>query len=500
MKRSLLFVAIFFPVFCSGQTDTLQQFTLTPDQALSDFRLYRRLLQETHPGLYRYSSKEQMQRFLDSVDASFIKPIAFYDYQRLLAFVNANIRCAHSSALPSADIWGYMRSIKVLPFFIQPVQNKYIILFSGTGDESLQPGWELTHINGHHIDSIATVLRKHFWADGYNEIAKTQVVQGNTFGLFYYLIIEQPEKFRLSVKTVSGEKMEVTIAAQTLQQNDTNFKKNPVNKKMISYYGKRHKTWEVLFPKDVKKTAILKVYGFGGKDQNDGDQARAAMKSFMDEAMKNIARRGITNLIVDVRGNPGGWDTQGVELFTYLMKSDSPVYYYKRLHAVTDSSEFLKYSDLSEEDKKNVKKELREEADGTFTMREEYNTDLKLQYPKPNRFKGQVYILLNHRSASTTSEFVAVCKSNKVGILVGEESGGCYEGGNGASFITMTLPHSKIAVSTPLMYYQNAVAPLALKGKGTIPDYEIPETLGDALIGRDTVMEWVKERIRRNSF
>ena len=188
--------------------------------------------------------------------------------------------------------------------------------------------------------------------------------------------------------------------------------------------AKSNKTWQVLFPKDVKKTAILKVYGFGGKNQNDGDQARAAMKTFMDKAMKNISKRGITNLIVDVRGNPGGWDTQGVELFTYLMKSDSPVYYYKRLHAITDSSEFLKYSDLSDEDKKKVKKELRAEADGTFTMREEYNTDLKLQYPKPNRFKGQIYILVNHRSASTTSEFVAVCKSNKVGILVGEESGG----------------------------------------------------------------------------
>ncbi len=300
-----------------------------------------------------------MQRFLDSVDASFIKPIAFYDYQRLLSLVNSNIRCAHSSALPKADIWGYMRSIKVLPLFIQPVQNKYFILFSGTGDASLQPGWELTHINGRPMASLASVLRKHFWADGYNEIAKTQVVQGNTFGLFYYLIIEQPDKFRLSFKTLSGEKKEVTVAAQTLEKNDANFKKNPVNKKMISYYGKKHKTWQVLFPKDVEKTALLKVYGFGGKNQNDGDQARAAMKTFMDKAMKNISKRGITNLIVDVRGNPGGWDTQGVELFTYLMKSDSTAYYYKRLHAVTDSSEFLKYSDLSEGDKKNVKKELR---------------------------------------------------------------------------------------------------------------------------------------------
>ena len=332
------------------------------------------------------------------------------------------------------------------------------------------------------------------------KLQRTRLFRGAHSRLFYYLIIEQPEKFRLSFKTASGEKKEVTVAAQTLQQNDANFKKNPVNKKMMSYYGKKHKTWQVVFPKDVKKTAILKVYGFGGKNQNDGDQARAAMKTFMDKAMKNISKRGITNLIVDVRGNPGGWDTQGVELFTYLMKSDSPAYYYKRLHAVTDSSEFLKYSDLSEEDRKKVKKELRAEADGTFTMREEYNTDLKLQYPKPNRFKGQVYILVNHRSASTTSEFIAVCKSNKVGILVGEESGGAYEGGNGASFITMTLPHSKISVSTPLMYYQNAVVPVALKGRGTIPDYEVPETVDDLLKGRDTVMEWVKERIRKNSF
>ena len=106
MKPKLLLVVICFPLLCSGQTDTLQQFTLTPDQARSDFRLYRRLLQETHPGLYRYTPKEQMQRFLDSVDASFIKPIAFYDYQRLLALVNANIRCAHSSALPKCRYRG----------------------------------------------------------------------------------------------------------------------------------------------------------------------------------------------------------------------------------------------------------------------------------------------------------------------------------------------------------------------------------------------------------
>jgi hypothetical protein len=44
------------------------------------------------------------------------------------------------------------------------------------------------------------------------------------------------------------------------------------------------------------------------------------------------------------------------------------------------------------------------------------------------------------------------------------------------------------------------VVPVALKGRGTLPDIEIPQKVDDLLIGRDTVMEFVKERIRNKSF
>lgn len=497
MRRFLLLFLM--PVVCAAQSgDTLQHFTLTAAQARNDFQLYRRLLQETHPGLYRYTPKEQMQQYLDSVESSFLEPIAFYDYHRVLALVNANIRCAHSYTFPKGDSWGYMQSIKVLPVFIHPIQGKYIVLFSGTNDASILPGYELTHINGRSTDSIAVVLKKHFWSDGYNELAKNQVVQGSTFGLYYYMIIERPESFRLAFKSADGQKKNVMVKAQNMQVNEVNYKKNPVNKKIMSLIGKSKPQWDLLFPKDLQKSAILRIYGFGGKGQNTSDEARAAMRAFMDKSMKEINKRGVKNLIVDVRGNRGGWDTQGAELFTYLMKSDSPVYYYKRLHSITDSSEFLKYSDLSDLDRRNAKKELRAEADGTFSMRKEFNPDLQLQYPKSNRFKGQVYIMMNYFSASTASEFVAVCKSNTIGLLVGEESNGCYEGGNGASFISMTLPNSKIAVNTPLIYYENAVVPVSQKGRGTIPDFIIQESVDDVFNGRDSVLEWVKERIRNS--
>jgi len=62
----------------------------------------------------------------------------------------------------------------------------------------------------------------------------------------------------------------------------------------------------------------------------------------------------------------------------------------------------------------------------------------------------------------------------------------------------MTLPNSKIAVNTPLIYYENAVVPVSQKGRGTIPDFIIQESVDDVFNGRDSVLEWVKERIRNS--
>lgn len=183
-----------------------------------------------------------------------------------------------------------------------------------------------------------------------------------------------------------------------------------------------------------------------------------------------------------------------VELFTYLVKSNKPIKYFQRQSAINDKSEFLVYSDLSEEDQQNIR--LRKENDGTFSLIEEENQSLKMQFPKPNRFKGNLYILMNEESSSATAEFLAVSKSNRTGIFVSDESGGAYEGGNGVSFIQLTLPNSKIKIG--LVYYQNAVKPVEPKGRGTMPDYFVRTKPEDLLTGYDRQLEFVKDLIRLN--
>lgn len=246
---------------------------------------------------------------------------------------------------------------------------------------------------------------------------------------------------------------------------------------------------------DTPATAVLRFDSFGGEGANTDEEARNVFRTFMDKSMAEIEKHKSSNLVIDVRSNSGGWDIQGVELFTYLMKSDSAIKYYRRKYAITENSAFLKFSDLSAENLKKAKNELTLEPNGTFTLKEDKNPILQLQTPKSNRFKGQVYILLNGATFSTAAEFTAAAYFNKLGIFVGDESAGAYDGGNGGNFIHLELPNSRIAISTPLIYYQMNVVDTKLKGRGTIPDYTTPFTFDDFMTHTDSQLEFVKKLI-----
>ncbi|QIP12086.1 peptidase S41 [Spirosoma aureum] len=495
-----LIVLCSFTLSAQPGIDTLKTKVLQPVDMQADFRYLRRLLEETHPGLYRYTSKPIMQAKLDSIAATLTNPLPFYEFYKTIEALIADIRCAHTHSLPTKN-WQklFVSHWKTLPFFLFPVQNHSYVLFNGTTDQRIKPGFDLLRINGQSMDSIRQVFYRHHWADGYNQTSKQAAFQGQLFALFYYWFIDQPDTFRLTFRSLTGDSIQVDVPAQTFSGSMSAYKKNPVNTQMLAWYGKNQSKhpWRLSFLKDTTQTAYLRIDSFGGKGANSSETAAARFRTFMDESLAKIEKKKARHLIIDLRSNPGGWDIQGVELFTYLMKSDSAVRYYAQQHTVTDRSEFLKFSDLSADDLKNVKNELIPEKDGTFTVKEDDNSrELKLQYPKPNRFKGQVYMLMNGRSGSTTSEFLAVAHANRIGTFVGEESGGAYEGGNGGSFVHLELPHSRIYVGTPLVYYNNAVGKPTQTGRGTMPDYDVPISIDTILNHTDNQLEFIKKLIR----
>ena len=500
-KRRSMKVLICLLLFCSLRsnaqpgTDSLSTKILQPADIQADFRYLRRMLEETHPGLYRYTSKAQMQAKMDSIDQSLNQPLSFYAFFKTVAALMADIRCAHTHALPQKN-WReqFNTTLKTIPFFMVPMQDRSYVLFNGTTDQRIRPGFELLSINGQSMESIQQRAYRYHWSDGYIESYHVQALRGQLFALFYYWYIEQPDTYRLSFRTLTGDTLRFNAPAKPFGTSLKTMMKNPVNKQMLAWYNRKKPKhpWRLYFPDSLAHTAFLRLDAFGGEGAKNGAQAITTFRKFMDKAIVKVEKQQIQNLVVDVRGNTGGWDSQGIELLTYLMKTDSAVPYYARQHSVTDSSEFIQFSDLSEADRKNVRNELIPEPDGTFTLKQGSDTREPKRYaPKPNRFRGRVYILMNGESVSTASEFLAVAHANKVGVFVGVESGGAYEGGNGSSFVNLDLPKSGIQVTTPLVYYNNAVPEPKQKGRGTMPDYYVPVTINDLLYHTDSQLNFV---------
>ncbi len=494
--RHLFLILLYFPLIGLAQPDTLATKMLSPEQMQKDFNYLRRILTKTHPGLYRYLPKEKMQVKLDSVYQLLNKPLPFYSFYKNVLSVISDVRCAHTNALPTADFNRYIGSIRTFPFFLFPIDNKLYVIFNGSTDSQITLGYQLVQINGRSSDNIMQTIKKHYWSDGYIEVSKNTALQGGSFCLFYYTLIERPDQFDVEFKDLNGNLYRSTVPAQKYGVTERAYTKNKINQKANQLYNQRHKQpWRLSFPADVPATALLRFDGFGGKGMTTSESARLGMKNFMNDAMKKTESKKCTNLIIDVRSNSGGWDIQGVELFTFLMKQDTAVRYYQKMHAITDSSEFLNYSDLSADDRKNLKQGLKKEANGSFSLRQEVTAELQPQLPKANRFNGNIYILQNERSFSTTSEFLAACKTYQVGTLVGMECGGAYEGGNGASFIHLELPHSKIQIGSPLVYYSNATRGQFQIGRGTIPDHIVAVEPLDLVNNYDRQLEFVKKLI-----
>ncbi|MVM29455.1 peptidase S41 [Spirosoma sp. HMF4905] len=495
-------------LYAQPGTDSLCTKILQPADMQADFRYFRRLLEETHPGLYRYTPKVVMQAKLDSIDRTFTQPAPFYNFFRTIEALVADIHCAHTHALPEKNWRAQFNKVqKTIPFFILSAQKRFFVLLNGTTDQTVKPGFDLLSINGQSMDDVQQQLYRHHWADGYIQSSKSQI-RGEFFALFYYWFVGQPDTYSLRFRSLTGDTLQITAPGKPFNESLRQMIKNPVNKQMVDWYvNKKHKhPWRLHFSDTLANTAILRLDGFGGEGARNSTEAVTVFQVFMDKTMAKLEKQGTRHLIIDVRGNTGGWDSQGIELFTYLMKTDSAVPYYTRQHSITNgdgsSSEFLQFSDLSEADRKNAKNELTPEADGTFTLKQDSGIDStgrtpKRYAPKPNRFKGSVYILMNGESASTASEFLAVAHANKVGVFIGAESGGAYEGGNGGSFITLELPKSGIQVTTPLVYYNDAVPEPKQKGRGTLPDYDIPITRTDILNHTDSQLNFVVTLIRK---
>lgn len=206
---------------------------------------------------------------------------------------------------------------------------------------------------------------------------------------------------------------------------------------------------------------------------------------FLDQSFEDIAARGVTKLIVDVRGNEGGLDCG--DLIAARL-TDTPIAregYARRTRYRQTPERLNQYLDTWDRSFRNWGDDAVARADGFYDLRGEAEVD-QIE-PRGPRFRGQVDVLIDGQNSSATFQFANCIKSNNLGRLIGQPTGGNQRGINGGAFFFLRLPASSLEADVPLI----ARFPLTPKpDAGIVPDVEIALTREDIAAGRDAALEF----------
>lgn len=466
-----------------GQAD--QNYSIKRIQ--QDFRIMRGALEESHAGIYWYRTKFEMDSAFNDAYRSLDHEMTELDFFRIIAPLISKIGCGHTwIAATEATQQRIWEIGGVLPLKLKFLDRRaYCIQNNSRDSTSIQPGDEILSINQYSIDSLLRLSNKFSPGDGFIEVGKWRILD-NVFNQFFTLYLGQPDEYRISVKRGNGEVDEITI--------------KPLNIKDIESISQRRYS-EVKEPdeRNIKLSflenesgAVLRIKEFA--DWRNG-RGKVLFKDVLEKCFQRIDSSRSQSLIIDLRDNDGGNEKYGLLLFSYLI--GKPFIGYKQIDFRTTDFSFRKYSQTGAFEYKLSKMLLKHKKanDSTYLLTNDKATSM--QEPGKNPFKGDLYVLINRGSFSTTSDLAALIHFNSLGTFIGEETGGSYLGNTSNYSFILTLPNTKIKLNIPVARYQTNVTLYNDFGRGIIPDHAIQYSIGEILLGIDKEMEAVSALINR---
>jgi hypothetical protein len=438
----------------------------------------RRALEEAHPGLYRYSSREEMGRGFDAQRAKLRHAMPKRQFERVLAETLAMIRCGHTSLNLDEDFKTAARNARTFPLRVKTEGPRLMVALNDTPDDStIRPGMELTEINGRRTSDLVGQIMRVLPSDGDIETGKRHDISGR-FATYYWWLVEQPDQFSVTARDASGRTVVSRLAGVTEAERKSNH--NALNEPMMAgiekVLGWPRENQAVRFIKDPEIAEIRLKYFVGD-----------AFPKRTEETFRTLRDKGTKALIIDLRGNGGGNDDYGAMLVGYL--TDRPFRYFDHIAMSTISPSFKEHLEWRAADEQRLRDGTKANPGGGYLVTEKLHSGLAEQQPGKYPFLGKVFVLTDGGTFSTAADFCAVAHHLKRATFIGEETGGGYYGNNSGPMPTLTLPNSKSSIRLPLYAYWNAVPGYAGMRRGTIPDHAVEMTVADVLHGVDAQLD-----------
>lgn len=453
---------------------------LSPADLRGDVAILRRVWETMHPGLYRYSTPDQITARLDGLAEAWAAPGSFRDRFLALTRVTASVRCGHTYPSPyngdDAMVAGLYAERSLLPFRFRWLDRCMVVTRDDSAEGAFPAGTVITALNGVPTGGLLDRLIPLARADGGNDAKRISLMQvrgDDRYEAFdIHLPLVLPGLADRAAFTL-GDGRVVHAGLRTLAERqaaanssvDLPADANP---------------WTIQTGADGVARLTMPTWALYNSD--------FGWEAWLGQALDDLAATGARGLIVDLRGNEGGNDCGNV-ILSRLIDRDLPLsrtqryVRYRRapddVHAYLDTWDrsFLDWGDSA----------VGPGDDGFYRLtRYDDDGESLLIKPQGRRFTRPVVVLCDASNSSATFQFAQAVQQSGTATLLGETTGGNRRGINGGAFFFLRLPASGLEVDLPLIAgFPDTPQPDA----GIEPDIPVPTTAADVAAGCDPQME-----------
>lgn len=490
MKRFWTCLGAFLSLL-AGATGLRGQTTPPPDydparifnvkQIDSDFAVFRRILEQVHPALHRFLSRESLHATFEGARFSLNKPMTERDFACVLARVTSAIEDGHTGIYPSAPFARYLANrARILPWQVRYLRGRAYVVDDPT--MKIQAGSELLAINGQTISTITDTLLDHLSGDGSIRTGKFRQLNSR-FGYWYYRFVDPSQRFAVDyLDARTGKRSFAEVTGLTVGERKEAMARTRPD---ISQSQQKPLRIEAA---PLPGTFVLTIESFAVSTEE--------FTSFLRDAFQKIRSQHTDDVIIDLRGNDGG-DNFGPLLYSYLSDREFP--YFEMIETSTNSVEPVRpYCRLDDEFVRAFRSQLVSTSNGRYRVKADAEPNLRPVKPQPEPYINRVWFLIDGDTFSSAATPCSVARSAHRGPFVGEETGGAYRGICGGNLVVITLPETKVRVAIPLQQYTMSVEPCLYPSRGIMPDYAVAPEIDDVLrkrdIGMNKTLELIKER------
>lgn len=428
-----------------------------------DFATLYRTLQDSAYDLFIYTDKTVLDAEYERLLGTITEPMSAHEVSRLFQSFVVMARMSHCTIefpIEAYRDW-YRSGGRLLPFDIIFSGDRVLIAVDWSQTDGIDPGDELLAVRGMTIDELVEQLFR--LIPGENDQAKRASLETGGLWSRYWYRFGDFEAGPIRIGKSDGRVVELEVSGISMDRYRA--LSGSLDEPELMTDGR-----DFHFIGDI---AYLRPGPFMNLSSNDLSEQETwdntEFLAFLDSAFKHIASRTPGNLILDIRGNPGGSSSFSNPLIAYV--ADRPFREASSLRIRTSqiTKEFWRDVDVDDDPMiANLKHQILTREDG-----ERWSMEMDPYPPRSDSltFTGRVFALIDRFSYSNAAAVASILQDYGFATLIGEETS--FNPSNCGAVHTFELPHTGIEVVYPKMC---GVRPSGDAGPhGVIPDVEVTQ-------------------------